>query len=1179
MDPSAVLHALSASLSDSDQLRQAAYTQLNNWEQQPGFTAILLSLVEKRDELNHQQRLLAVIYAKNAIHRRWNPSYGNSIGDDEKEVVKNALVSLLGQEVDAQVVTQLALIIGEVSEYEFPERWGNVVPLMLSTLPNDTKLRETALIALHRIVKGQVKKSKLHEKKMFHAFCAEMISHILPLWDELFRRSLSLMEACTQKGNTELDSDQKLLLSCTTYLEKITYRVLLFGFPKPHLEGSACILYRGVLERCSTYLRCVQALFPSFSSASGLTIHAVELEEKEIATRIPFAWVLRSCLRNFKYAISVQRNYPLLLGSVASLTESGIGCASEEEMEKRIHTVFDTVKYAIIGDHTGLRAIGLDFYAFLLKTPAYAQHCGLACAEKEREEFRARYNYATSQPTSAEGAVVGRAISTYFTKTMVEEIYTLLMTHVFPLRDRDVEEWEVDPEQFSYEFANAHTGAPSDGKYGMDVVRKSGDMLFTVLIGCAIHHFVDMFVQDVSKYCLAVALKKVTAEQKASAEVISRRDALVRVIGTNVQKLAPFIVGQNEGGESLEGPDQFLMAMMDGEFGIDGCPPSKIVLNRLGWLLGMIADKGDVFLPDPPVTAQFIMGFLTYDDLAVRITGAGALRRLSAYIFDDEKGFGMASSFAADAAQSLIATLKETEGVETRWMLLSIMGNLLDQDTDRSISTFDTSSFLHPLCACLVELWQSTSQKEGDALLLRGAVIDLLNNITLRIGRKMGREEASDETIQVVTTVFNSIVPICTAIVRDVVSNIHEYDESIVDDVFALWSTILTGTAVKKIPGRSPPPLPATSTGGSGGGQSGASPSLILECYTFSISHSLALLFQFVPALITDAITAGLERGKGIGKDGFRSLISISETYTLLLCTLSASVQSDDGGSIGGSGGAGSTPAMAMPEMIIGAEHTMQTCWSMLEAAIQEEKEGSAPILRGSVLMSARLVEAVIHCGEVRGRVEQQLVGVFSTMMKTIMSGALSNLVRSYYLSTICTAAVVCPSLFLTSIDHLVQSGLYPSRSKALCTLLSTSSLAAEHVSLTRQMHTVAMGLAWMVSLPLTMVSEWGGGEEEREGVKREVAQTAVSVAGNVVPFFVVAVREVRERCQTGNGEKTPVPGDPMWKFGYLKEHFSIDQLHTAVHQGLQVLNQISPNDFQAAAARVNDAAVLQSLL
>lgn len=114
----------------------------------------------------------------------------------------------------------------------------------------------------------------------------------------------------------------------------------------------------------------------------------------------------------------------------------------------------------------------------------------------------------------------------------------------------------------------------------------------------------------------------------------------------------------------------------------------------------------------------------------------------------------------------LIGDSLQVESVDRRWSILSVLSGLLDADTDRSIGALESSSFLGPLGDCLKELWLSAEGTGGEAMLLRGAVIDLLNSLTLRISSKASRHDLAPETVAAVEAVLGSLIPVSTAIVE-----------------------------------------------------------------------------------------------------------------------------------------------------------------------------------------------------------------------------------------------------------------------------------------------------------------------------------------------------------------------------------------------------------------------------
>jgi len=135
MDAAAIRNCIAATLDADADARRRAELQLKQAEGQPGFTDVLLDLVQS--EQNASLQLPTVIYLKNRVNRAWERSdyYPNEtvIPDDEKARFRERLLPILAGSQNL-VRHQLVPILQRILHFDFPEKWPTFMDYTLQLL-------------------------------------------------------------------------------------------------------------------------------------------------------------------------------------------------------------------------------------------------------------------------------------------------------------------------------------------------------------------------------------------------------------------------------------------------------------------------------------------------------------------------------------------------------------------------------------------------------------------------------------------------------------------------------------------------------------------------------------------------------------------------------------------------------------------------------------------------------------------------------------------------------------------------------------------------------------------------------------------------------------------------------------------------------------------------------------
>lgn len=132
-----LLAVIAASQDPDHNTRTEAERQLAHYASSfNGYASLLLSLLQSAELPAHLQTLAAILL-KRFIQTHWSeacePFEAPAVSDEEKNSLRSALLPLLASP-QRLVRKQLAAIIAEVAEFDFPERWTSLLPDIINVL-------------------------------------------------------------------------------------------------------------------------------------------------------------------------------------------------------------------------------------------------------------------------------------------------------------------------------------------------------------------------------------------------------------------------------------------------------------------------------------------------------------------------------------------------------------------------------------------------------------------------------------------------------------------------------------------------------------------------------------------------------------------------------------------------------------------------------------------------------------------------------------------------------------------------------------------------------------------------------------------------------------------------------------------------------------------------------------
>lgn len=146
-------------------LRKAAEKALNETLRQHHSLSAFVNFIG--DANNHRDlRLAAAIAIKNKAREYWRDdkltSDAFTISEEEKAYVKSTIIQVLLQEKDSAIRGLIAEVIRAYAEYDYPEKWTALLPLLVNSITSPSHLLYlyNALLAIRKLVKKYEYKNK-----------------------------------------------------------------------------------------------------------------------------------------------------------------------------------------------------------------------------------------------------------------------------------------------------------------------------------------------------------------------------------------------------------------------------------------------------------------------------------------------------------------------------------------------------------------------------------------------------------------------------------------------------------------------------------------------------------------------------------------------------------------------------------------------------------------------------------------------------------------------------------------------------------------------------------------------------------------------------------------------------------------------------------------------------------
>lgn len=387
---SVVLQALTQATSQDTTVLKPAEEQLRQWETQPGFYSVLLSIFNNH-LLDVNVRWLAVLYFKNGIDRYWRRVAPHALSEEEKSSLRAGLITNFNEPIN-QIATQIAVLIAKVARLDCPRQWPELIPILLESVKvQDSLQQHRALLTFYHVTKTLASKRLAVDRRLFQDLASSIYSFACSLWNHHTDTFLQQIYAGDQQ--TALSSLERTLLSL-----KVLRKLTVHGFIEPNNNMEVMGFLNAAFERLKQFLECCRQVGPGSLC-----------REKLEKTIILYTKVLLDFLEYHPWPF-----IPLI----------------QRSLEFAVSYVFTKAGEGVVFERFIVQCMNL--IKMIVKNDAY----------------KPAKNIEDSKPESLEAYKIKTA---FFTHQTLTEIGRRLVSKYFLLTEEELTMWEEDPESFAVE--------------------------------------------------------------------------------------------------------------------------------------------------------------------------------------------------------------------------------------------------------------------------------------------------------------------------------------------------------------------------------------------------------------------------------------------------------------------------------------------------------------------------------------------------------------------------------------------------------------------------------------------------------------------------------------------------------------------------------------------------------
>ncbi|KAL1492056.1 hypothetical protein ABEB36_012554 [Hypothenemus hampei] len=230
-----VLDVLNRASSQDPEILKPAEEKLQEWETQPGFYNVLCNVISNHS-LDVNVRWIAVLYMKNGIDRYWRKNAPNGINEQEKQYIRQNLLSNFTEPIN-QIAVQKAVIIAKVARFDCPKEWPELLPTLIQAVESsETLIQHRALLILHHVVKAIASKRLMGDRRQFQEFTIQIFNYVFNLWNNLSENFIQSVMHGQDFQLAQIHLEKALLTL------RILRKLSVFGFFKPHTNKD-CVAF------------------------------------------------------------------------------------------------------------------------------------------------------------------------------------------------------------------------------------------------------------------------------------------------------------------------------------------------------------------------------------------------------------------------------------------------------------------------------------------------------------------------------------------------------------------------------------------------------------------------------------------------------------------------------------------------------------------------------------------------------------------------------------------------------------------------------------------------------------------------------------------------------------------------------------------------------------------------
>jgi len=651
---------------DNNRLNEVSVVLLEA-QKQPGYCQLLHNLA--KSNLEESVKIGVLLQYKAIVYKYWNQRDGYIISDNEKEFIRQSLISLLSEE-NRKIINIVDSILMAIVRVEFPDLWPNIFSVLMdrvqkSNQKSRARMLQITLVCVKAVIKDYdygdnddknslaTKRNKL---KRFSEIGPAIMNLIVPLWMNAITQMLQLLSDFCQRKLLAEELAEPCGLECVLSA-KIISLILIRYLPQFNVQNESDMikLLESVMFFLQTSIECRRA-------TQDIPNPLQDYLEKTIITLV-------------KLFYNCQYNHPLTF--VPILVPCFDYFFNQYKITNTLLDAFWEKYYVQI----------LNFFANAISSREYRETpLNLKQNRKDAED---------REPVIDEKVIQGQTIvNLFFNVETTMTMMNLLIFRYLQLTPELLELWETDPEALlEEEISDAY----------LFKITPSAEYFFYRLL---------LFNEAISEPLLSLILdtlnecKKITSDHPHFLKSVLIKDSCYYAISLSGGVLAD---------TSLDFK-HFLMHYILPDFN-NNHHYSYIIKRRIAmvleyWVPEIRSCRGEAY--------KLAAAILCDKDLVVRVHGATALRSL---IEDFDFDSGKYLQFIRPSLSGIINLVSDMSGSATTCHILNLITVIITTLGEQS------RPYMYDIMQCVSVLWKkSRHQKMVIANIIRilGTLVEVL---------------------------------------------------------------------------------------------------------------------------------------------------------------------------------------------------------------------------------------------------------------------------------------------------------------------------------------------------------------------------------------------------------------------------------------------------------------------